>query len=216
MKAILDAGDVFIWITSVLAGAALVLGLWKAAASYARSPKDAALLGEWYTYGYFHSSGGPVFYRERGLVKRHFLLPWIFTTETIPLDGDGSTIYRGSLTSHSPYLYFTAFEPVYHDRTFEIYCRRMEGASDSKLLLGIHLGRSYDEGVHTACAVIMSRSPLDKNASPTRPPDEAVERLEFERICRSYFLSDPQSLQLLMFQSPRPSSLNGYDVSLRT
>lgn len=213
MTALFEAGNIFIWITSVFGGAALVLGVWKGAVSYARSPKDAALLGDWYTYGYFHSSGGPVFYREKGQITRHPIFPWLFITETSPLDGDGSTSYKGAVTAHAPYLYFTSFEPVYHDRTYEIYCRRMEGVSESRLLLGIHLGRSYDEGVHTACAVIMSRFPLDKNASASRPPDEGVERAEFERLARPYFFSHAGSLQLMMFQTARPTELDGYGAS---
>lgn len=203
-----NLGDNFIWVTSLLGGGAVVWGLWIAIGSYFRSPRDASLLGVWFTYGYFHSAEGAVFYKEKGEIRRNRFLPWIFEVETKPLDGDGSTIYKGALSYHAPYLYFTTFEPIYHDRTFEIYCRRMNTSSESKLLFGIHLGRSFDEGVHTACAVLMSRGELDENASAIKLADEAVEKREFMRLVGPYFVVDKNSLQLMMFQSPTRGGLS--------
>jgi hypothetical protein len=196
--AIQSAGDAFIWFTSILAGVGILLGLWNFIGSLLVSNHTRALLGDWFMYGFFQTVSGHEFYKETVTIKRQFLLPWRLKIASTPVSKSESTVYKGTVISDPPFIYTTNFDPIYHDRTFEIFRRVMDKNHDAKTFVGIHLGRTYEETIHSACAVLMTRSELDPTASKLKIADEEIEKKRFLEIIRPHFKIDSDTLQLML------------------
>lgn len=163
------------------------------------SAHDRALLGDWVEYGFFQTKNGPHFYKERVTIKRHPITPWRLIAESKPISAGKSTVYRGTVISRPPYLYCRSFDPIYHDRTFEILHRKMDvKLHNADTFVGIHLGKTYEDTIHTACAVLMTRIELDPNASTTQPANPEVEKSRFLEIVSPYFKVDRATYQLLL------------------
>lgn len=199
MPPIQTLGDSFIWITSILAGFSVLYGLLKYVSALLENRHDKALLGDWFEYGFFQSHNGPHFYKERVTIKRDMFLPWRLTQICKPVTAGKSTSYRGRFISRPPFLYGIGFDPVYNDRTFEILHRKMDTRlHDADTFIGIHLGKTYEETMHCACAVVMTRRELDPNVSPVKSADINVEKAKFTEIISPYLKIERGSYQMIL------------------
>jgi hypothetical protein len=198
MVDITKAGDSFIWLTSLVGGLAMLFGAYRAGVAAVQTARASAILGRWYGYGYFETLEGPLFYREIISVTRRRWLPWLLRLQAKPVGSDDVTRCDGTISVSPPFVYVTCYEPVFGDRTYEIYRWKMGADHRPGLLIGIHLGRSYEEHIHSATAFIMTRSPLDPATSETRGADAAVEQTQFELMVQRHYRVDAKSLQLLM------------------
>lgn len=192
--------EILIWVGSVLGGLTGIGTIWGAVVWIARraeSRQASALLGAWYGYAFYEGRRGPIFYREKITIARG-VLPWRFLITSIPITDGETSAYKGHVRVRAPFLYSATREPVYEDRTFEISRRIMDERHSADLMVGLHIGRSYEETVHAACAYVWSKVPLDPAATSIRSPDPAVEEEKFLEIVRDYFEVDPASFQLKM------------------
>jgi hypothetical protein len=152
-------------------------------------PKPDSLVGIWFQYGYFASDHGPRFLKERVKIKRHPVLPWrLYVVSSAVSEAGKGTIYRGQVRRSSPFLYCTCFEPIYGDRTYEIWRQVLDTKTHNiEAMIGLHLGKSYVPTVHTACAVVLTRTELDPRASAVRSANSRIERSRFAKIVGEYF-----------------------------
>ncbi len=194
-----SAGDLFIWLTSIVAGCSALYGAFRGLSVLFTSAHDRALLGDWFQYGFFQTKDGPHFYKERVKILRRTIAPWQLVAQCQPVTAASSTSYRGLITSRPPFLYITTFDPVYHDRTFEILRRIMDSElHDAGRFVGIHLGKSYEQNIHTGCAVLLTRKELDPEVSSIRAARADVEQEKFLELIKPYFKIDRPTYQLLM------------------
>jgi hypothetical protein len=189
--------DALIWIGSVAAGVSVLIGiaLWFSRRTESRQAK--ALLGPWYGYGFFDGREGPLFYRESVVIKRGWL-PWRFEATATPISNDATNPYTGSLRVRAPMIYCSMREEVYEDRTFGIGRIIMDERHAANTIIWLALGRSYEETIHTACALVWSRRSLDPSASQTVLPNPETERAAFLQLVRRYFTVDGDTFQLNM------------------
>ena len=196
MRDLVTAGDIFIWLTSIVAGALLLLAAYRALLAKSLSPQSKALLGNWFGYGHFHSRSGDLFYKERITVSRNYLLPWRLRVEAEPATETVETVYRGRLRCEPPFIFCTTYEPTFGDRAYEIGRRIMDSDHGGKMIVGLCLGNTYDDTVHCATVHIWTRKELDPSANRNRPADVNVERAEFMKIAADYFAVAPDTYQL--------------------
>lgn len=164
------------------------------------SAHDRALLGDWYFYGLFQAKDGAQFYKEKVSIRRNPVVPWRLIIESKAMTNGTSVRYRGTIVSHPPFLYCSGFDPIYHDRTFEILQRKMDAQlHDAEMFVGIHLGKTYEDTIVGASAVVMARSELYSNPSQKRVAETEVEKARFLEIIRPYFKTDRTTYQLLQF-----------------
>jgi hypothetical protein len=112
---LISAGDVFIWLTSVLTGGLVCLGGYRWLAAKSLPAQSRALLGEWFGYGHFHSREGDLFYKENISITRDWLRPWRLRVMARPDEEGVESAYRGSVTCVAPFIFCSGYEPVFGD-----------------------------------------------------------------------------------------------------
>lgn len=177
------------------AGLAVVVGLYQGLGRLFISDRSRAIMGVWYGYAFFQNQDGPVFYREVNTIRRS--APWRLSLSAKPIGSEEVTHYQGTVRFNPPYVYINTFEPVYADRCSELYRWQQSDRHDASMLVGIHLGRTYEEAIHNATPMIMARRQLDPKASVNQMADVEVERAEFLRIVQRHFKLDDSTFQLL-------------------
>jgi hypothetical protein len=199
MNNVLAVGNGFIWTTSIAAGVVLCLAGYRALWAKSLPASSKSLIGEWFGYAHFHARGGDLFYKERIEISRNLLLPWRLRIVAEPFTDARETIYRGSLRCDASFIYFSMYEPVFGDQTYEIHRRIMDQDHAGNLIVGLALGKTYDDRVHCATAHVMSRKELDPAATRNHPADIEVERTRFLAIVGEYFTVVPETFQLKLF-----------------
>lgn len=199
MDRFLATGDAFIWLTSVAAGLVLCWGAYRFLVAKRASPQQAAILGQWYGYAYYHSEEGDRLFKEKINVLQGRFLPWRLTFEATSTDGLGSTIYKGKIR-HKGHSFFvsTSYEPVFDDVVFEISRLLMDGGANAYMMIGLCMGMTFDKSIHCANAYVWSRTELDPDANQHRPADRGVETTYFNRIVKRYFSVSADTFQLKM------------------
>jgi hypothetical protein len=155
-------------------------------------------LGQWHAYAFFHAKTGDRFYKEIITVSRDLLRPWRLVFTAVPSSGSGQTVYRGEVACNGAYITTRAHEPVFDDHAFEVSRRIMDDEHDGNTIIGLCMGKSYDDHVRVATAHIWSRQPLGAPIGATRGSED-IERQKFSEIATSYFQVSGETFQLKLF-----------------
>lgn len=186
-----------VWL-GLVASLATLGGIYQFITRYFGNKRNKAILGKWYGYAYFQSIDGPRFYREINIIEKSKIFPWKLIMKAHPVGKNSVTKYNGTINFNPPYIYMNTFDPIYGDRCSELYRWQMTESHEASLLVGIHLGRTFEESMHNATPMIMTSSSLDPNASESCPARADIEQQEFDRLVARYFSLEPTTLQLLL------------------
>lgn len=110
-----------------------------------------------------------------------------------------STKYSGTCWYRSSHVFFKMREPIYDDTTFEIFRRVMDERHTDDLLIGLHLGKSYDDAVFEANLLVVSKGPL-VTFDPTISENDrqAQEIKKYKELAKSYFVQLPDTFETLV------------------
>lgn len=189
--------DQFIYWTSIAAGVALVLTIYRWIAIVASRSAQKDILGDWFSYAFFDSRGNPAFYRERFTIERERLRPWMLRVTATPDAKGAETIYRGRVWRRGNRIFCMAHEKNYEDQTFEIVEVNMVPEEYGTTAIGIHLGKTFGNKP-SAAVIIWSRRSLDQSASDGNYGNLLKEQAVFEEISKSFSKIAPRAFTITM------------------